>query len=293
MTTKKIDRLVDKCGTAFSSWQSDIVFDQRKHGKPARHNRATVEKVRDRQEALASEIDKGPRQLGAYLRRVLGLGVGDEIDAPSFPRDRLTPAEFVKPPFELEAELGRTWQNLPPRLASQPVFWLLCHVAWIEQGCLGDSGHSVRAALMTEGSPAKDSEARTRNLLRRTGGIFVRGNVSVFSDCPMAQAWWRWHLALRVEQFAEGRIGRVEAHETLRANHPAWEELIMLSLRRITVVNHPRARAAVVGRLHRYWVSTGKLTKNQVKELTVHLARLGLRRSFEYTSLDDLMGYQP
>ena len=288
--TKKIDRLVDKCGTAFSSWQRDIVFDQRKHGKPARHNRATVEKVRGRQEELASEIDKGPRQLGAYLRRVLGLGVGDQIDALPFPRDRLTPGEFVKPPFELEVELGRTWRNLPPRLASQPVFWLLCHVAWIEQSRLGDSGHSVRAALMTEGSPAKDSEARTRNLLRRTGGIFVRGKVSVFSDCPMAQAWWRWQLALRVEQVAEGRVDRVEAHETLRANHPAWEELVMLSLRRITVVNHPRARAAVVTRLHRRWANTGKLTKTQVKELAVQFARLGLRRSFEYTSLDELMG---
>lgn len=288
--TKTIDRLVDKCGTAFSSWQREIVFDQRKHGKPARHNQAARREVRSRQRELASEMDKGPKKLGAYLRRVLELGMDDEIDAFSFPRDRLTPSEFAKPPFELEEELGRAWQNLPPRLASQPVFWLLCHVAWIEQSHLGDSGHSLRAALMTEGSSAKDWEARTRNFLRRTGGIFVRGKVSVFSDCPMAQAWWRCHLALRVEQVAEGRISRVEAHETLRANHPAWEELVMLSLRRITVINHPRARAAVVHRLHRYWASTGKLNKNQVKEFAVHLARLGLRRSFEYTSWDELMG---
>ena len=287
MTTKKIDRLVDKCGTAFSSWQSQIIFEKKKHGKPD-HNREVVEQVRDRQEELAAEIDKGPRQLGAYLRRVLKLGVGDEIDALPFPRERLTAGEFVKPPIELEGELGRSWQALPPRLASRPVFWLLCHVVWIEQGRLGDSGHLVRAALMTEGSPAKDPEARTRNLLRRTGGIFVRGNVSVFSDCPMAQAWWRWHLALQVAQVTGGRVGRAEAHATLHANHPAWEELAMLSLRRITVVNQPRARAAMVSRLHALLDQHGKLTKNHVKDVGVEFARVGLRRSFEHTPWEKL-----
>lgn len=288
--TKKIDRLVDKCGTDFSKWQSQIIFDQRKHGKPSRHNQATVEEVRNRQEELESEVDKGPRQLSAYLRRVLKLGVGDEIDALPFPRERLTPGEFVKPPVELEEELGRSWQALPPRLASQPLFWLLCHVVWIEEGRLGDSGHLVRAALMTEGSSAKDSEARTRNLLRRTGGIFVRGNVSVFSDCPMAQAWWRWHLALQVARVTAGKVGRAEAHATLRANNPAWEELAMLSLRRITVVNQPLARAAVVSRLHRSWTSTGKLDKTKVKEIAMQFARVGLRRSFEHTPWEELAG---
>ena len=285
---KKIDRLADKCGTAFSNWQSQIVFDQRKYGKPARHNQEIVERVRDRQEKLASEVDKGPRQLGAYLRRVLKLGVGDEIDALPFPRDCLTPHEFVRPPIELEEELGRSWQALPPRLASRPVFWLLCHVAWIEQGRLGDSGHLVRAALMDD-PRAKDSEARTRNLLRRTGGIFVRGNVSVFSNCPMARAWWRWYLALQVAQVTEGKVGRTDAHATLHANDGAWEELAMLSLRRITVVNQRRARAAVVSRLHELLGQHGKLDKNHVKEVAVEFARVGLRRSLEHTPWEELV----
>lgn len=287
--TKKIDRLVDKCGTAFSSWQSRIIFDQRKHGKPAPHNRDILEKVRGRQEELASEVDKGPRQLGAYLRRVLKLGVGDEVDALPFPRDSLTPKEFVKPPVELEEKLGKSWQALPPRLASRPVFWLLCHVAWIEQGRLGDSRHLIHAALM-EDPRAKDSEARTRNLLRRTGGIFVRGNVSVFSNCPMARAWWRWHLALQVAQVTEGKVSCADAHATLHANDGAWEELAMLSLRRITVVNQCRARAAVVSRLHALLGQHGKLDKNHVKEVAVEFARVGLRRSFEHTPWKELAG---
>lgn len=291
--TKKIDRLVDKCGTAFSSWQSRIIFDQRKHGKPTEsRNREIVDKVRDRQEELASEVGNGPQQLGAYLRRVLKLGVGDEIDALPFPRDCLTPSEFVKPPVELEEELGKSWQKLPPRLASRPVFWLLCHVAWIEQGRLGDSGHLVRAALMDD-PRAKDSEARTRNLLRRTGGIFVRGNVSVFSNCPMARAWWRWYLARQVAEVTKGRVGRADAHATLHASNGAWEELARLSLWRITVVNQRRARAAVVSRLHALLGQHGKLNKNHVKDIAVEFARVGLRRSFEHTSWDELMGLSP
>lgn len=286
---KKIDRLADRCGTAFSRWQSQVVFDQRKHGKPARHNREIVERVKVRQEELASEVGKGPRQLGAYLRRVLKLGVGDEIDALSFPRDRLTPNEFVRPPVELEEELGRSWQALPPRLASRPVFWLLCHVAWIEEGRLGDSGILVRAALMDD-PRAKDSEARTRNLLRRTGGIFVRGNVSVFSNCPMARAWWRWRLALQVAQVTAGKVGRADAHATLHANDGAWEELAMLSLRRITVINQGRARAALVSRLHALLKKHGKLDKNHVKEVAVELARIGLRRSLDHTPWKELAG---
>lgn len=106
----------------------------------------------------------------------------------------------------------------------------------------------------------------------------------------MAQAWWRWHLALQVERVTEGKVGRAEAHTTLHASHPAWEELAMLSLRRITVVNQPRARAAVVSRLYRKWDSTGKLNKNQVKETAVQFARVGLRRSFEHTPWEELAG---
>ncbi len=283
--TKNIDALLDKSGTAFSSWQEAIIFDQRKHGKPGDHNRAIVERVRGRQEKLVSAIGGGPGALAVYLRGVLGLGLGDPIEALPFPRERITPGEFLNPPVELEEELGAAWEDLPPRLASQPLFWLLCHVAWIAEERFGDTGHLLNAALTGGGGTR---EARTRNFLRYTGGLFVRGKVSVFSDCRMARAWWRWRVAGQAAQVTDGRIDRHEAHAALHANRPAWEELAMLSLRRITVVNQPRARAAIVSRMHRRLREVGKVQKQDVVEIAQQFARLGLRRSFEHTPLGEL-----
>ena len=283
---KNIDALLDKSGTAFSSWQEGIIFDQRKHGKPGDHNREIVERVRNRQEKLVSAISGGPGALAVYLRGVLGLGLGDPIEALPFPRERITPSEFLNPPVELEEELGAAWEGLPPRLASQPLFWLLCHVAWIAEERFGDAGNLLNAALTGD---VRRLEDRTRHFLRCTGGLFVvRGNISVFSDCRMARAWWRWRMAGQAAQSTDGRIDRREAHAALHANRPAWEELAMLSLRRITVVNQPRARAAIVSRMHRRLREVGKVQKQDVVEIAQQFARLGLRRSFEHTPLGEL-----
>ena len=283
---KNIDALLDKSGTAFSRWQQEIVFEQKKHGKPGRRNREILQQVRNRQQKLFSAVDEGRDALAAYLRKVLELRSGDEIEALPFPREQITSGEFLNPPVELEQELGSAWKNLSPRLASRPLFWLLCHIAWIEQGRFGETGNLLKTALT---GTDRDGEKRTRNFLRRTGGIFaIRGNVSVFSDCLMARAWWRWRVAGQAAHAAD-EINRDEAHVALHFNRPAWEELAMLSLRRITVINQPRARAAIVVRMHRRLGEMGKIQKQDVKRVAQEFARLGLRRSFEHTPISELV----
>lgn len=283
---KNIDALLDKSGTAFSRWQKELVFEQKKHGKPGRHNREILRKVRNRQQKLFSAVEAGRDALAAYLRTVLELRPEEEIEALPFPREQITPSEFLSPPVELEQELGMAWKNLSPRLASRPLFWLLCHVAWIEQGRFGETGNLLKLALT---GTDRDDERRTRNFLRRTGGIVaIRGNVSVFSDCIMARAWWRWRVAGQAAHAAD-EINQDEAHVALHANRPAWEELAMLSLRRITVINQPRARAAIVVRMHRRLGEAGKIQKQDVKRVAQEFARLGLRRSFEHTPISELM----
>ena len=284
---KNIDALLDKSGTGFTRWQEEIVFEQKKHGKPEHRNREILQQVRSRQRKLVSAVRRGRDALAAYLRDVLELHTEDEIERLPFPREQITPGEFLKPPVELEQELGAAWEKLSPRLASRPLFWLLCHVAWIEEGRFGETGNLLEVALT---GTDRDHEKRTRNFLRRTGGIFViRGNVSVFSDCIMARAWWRWRVAGQAAQATDGQINRDEAHVALHANRPAWEELAMLSLRRITVINQPRARAAIVVRMHRRLRETGKIQKQDVKQFAQEFARLGLRRSFEHTPLEELV----
>ncbi len=272
--------LLDAAGTKFSRWQKEIVFDKGRHGEPNEQNRRVWEPIRERQEALQSAIKAGHASLGAYLRGALHIG-DEKIDAPGFPRDQLTSDEFRTPPVELERELWAAWPGVRPRLASQPVFWLLCHVEWIEQGRFDQAGHRLEAALVGGG---KDLEAKTRNFLRRTGGIpHERGKTSVFSDCPLARAWWRVHVAEQVAAVPHAGMSADEAHEVLHANRQAWETLARLGLRSVTVISQRTARAAVVRRLKSLLRENGRLGSKDVQSVATDLARLGLRQSPEHT----------
>lgn len=283
-------QLVGKAGPRFSRWQRGIIFEQKRHGKWDKAKPEVKDPIRERQEELHAAVESGAEGLIAYLRRRLGLAPGTEIEAPPFPRPRLQPGEFREPPIELEEELGAAWKDhVRPRAASSPLFWLLCHIAWLEEDRFGRTGHDLAEAF-TAGHGDRTREGRTRNFLRRTGGLPVaRGNTSVFSDCPLARAWWRWYLSGQVERTTDNRVTARRAHEVLHSNRPAWEELAMLSLRRIVVVNQPRARAAIVSRLDRRLKQAGKINASDVKAVAGTFARQGLRRSFEHTSLEQLL----
>ena len=274
-------QLLDAAGPKFTKWQKEIVFDQGRHGKPNKQNRRIWKPIRERQDELQLAIKAGHASLGAYLRKALHIG-DKKIDAPGFPRDQLTPSELRKPPIQLERELSAAWTGVRPRLASRPVFWLLCHVEWIEQGRFGQAGHQLEDALV--GGQGRDLEAKTRNFLRRTGGIpHERGKTSVFSDCPLACAWWRGHVAEQVATVSHAGISADEAHEVLHANRQAWETLARLGIRSVTVISQRTARAAVVCRLKSLLHETGRLGPKDVQEVATDLARLGLRQSLEHT----------
>lgn len=278
--------LLDAASPKFSAWQQGIVFDKGRHGEPGESNRHVWEPIRGRQQELAEAIGGGHQALGAYLRRTLDIS-GKQIGAPQLPRSQLTPDECDSPPLELERELWTAWSGLKRRFASQPVYWLLCHVEWIERGCFGQAGHRLEAALV--GKRAKNSEAKTRNFLRHTGGIpHERGKTSVFSDCPLARAWWRGHVAEQVANVEDLDMSADEAHGILHENRPAWETLARLGVMRVTVISQPRARAAIVGHLGARFRNAGRLRKEDVSEVAAGLARMGLRRSLEYAPWREL-----
>ena len=280
-------QLLDAAGPKFSQWQRSIVFDQGRHGKPNKQNRTVWEPIRERQDELQSAIKAGNASLGAYLRKALHIG-REKIGAPEFPRDQLTPDEFRIPPVELEHELWTAWTGVRPRLASRPVFWLLCHIEWIEQGRFGQAGHRLEDALV--GGQGRGLEAETRNFLRRTGGIpHERGKISVFSDCPLARAWWRVHVAEQVARVPGADMSTQEAHAVLHANRQAWETLAMLGVKRVTIISQPTARAVVVRRLKSILRENGRLHRQDVQEVATDLARLGLRQSLEHTPWERLV----
>lgn len=267
----------------FGGWQQGIVFEKKHHKKTKSPELRKIKGViRDRQKELRKAVSEGPDSLGAYLRKQLGLTDSHPINAPTLDR-RLTPQEFVNPPVELEMELGAEWrEEITPRHAAMPHFWLLCHIKWIEQGKLGDSGNQLNEALRSGPRRGNVLESETRNFLRRTAGIFVRGNTSVLSDCTLSRAWWRHRLATDVARVTEDEMLQKPAHQVLHRSGPGWETLVMLSLKRITAITQPAARAAIIVYLARH--RDLKFDKIGVKNAASNLARLGLRRSLVHPS---------
>ncbi len=244
----------------YGKWLKNLIWIARKE---ERKNKAERERRRSevmgRQRELRRATGSGPKATAAWLRTQLRLQDSETlpIEAPGLPRP-LTADEFIQPPFELEREIGLALAgNVTRRDAARPWFWLLCHIAWLERG---DIRGNVRRAFCWSAHAAGNVdergqlEAETRNFLRRTGGIErVRGKVSVLSDCPLARAWWRYRLALNAACMAgDGRVlTPADAHRGLAHSGAIWEALVGLGVKRLTVINHDRARAAIVSTLAR------------------------------------------
>lgn len=242
----------------YGEWVAKLIWIAR-----AERHRNEVERERrhrqvtERQRELRQAIGGGSITAATWLRTQLGLEESGTltIEAPRLPRP-LTADEFIEPPFELEREIGKALSaEITTRDAARPWFWLLCHIVWLERGDI--AGNVRRAFCWSSAAAGKPDEtdqleAETRNFLRRTGGIeMVRGKVSVLSDCPLARAWWRYRLALNAAHTAgDGEIlDAADAHRCLHHSGPIWEELVRLGVRRLTVLNHDRARAAIVSAL--------------------------------------------
>lgn len=278
--SKISDDILSRAEARFGPWQRSMVFERKRYTHRTDRGASEQANTRLRQKQLIRAVQAGPVSLGGYLRKQLGLGSGDRIGAPELTRSALTVNEYLNPPIELEAELGRAWADkIKPRRASQPVFWLLCHIDWIEQRRLGSGDLSL---FLLNGPREPNSERKTRNFLRRTGGIFVRGKTSPLSDCTLARAWWRYHLSCEIADASENGIGYEAAHRVFHTSRPVWETLVTDSLRRLVAINHPRARAAIVSQLNRRLSTDGRISPDHVRRMGVALARLGLRSSLDH-----------
>lgn len=235
----------------FDTWQKDLIFEKRKwRHRDDSQIKAEVLATTERQARLAEAVEGGSQTLKSYLLKQ--LGISDEsritVNLPSLPNP-LTAAELINLPEHAEREVARHWGNsITPSLAAEPAFWTLCHAIWIGEQMFGDNMKAVFFA----GGRGDNSEAQTRNLLRRMGGLRrVRGNISPLTDCPLSVAWWRYRLAQQVfslvmsEPGSEPLFELGDVHKLLRIRD-VWDYLVGMSLRRVTVVSAPRAQAAIV-----------------------------------------------
>ena len=276
---RRDDALLARTAEPFRAWQRSLAIPNRE-ASADRERRALDRRQRELLEAVAG----GPAALARYLRARLGLGADEATGAPPFPRASLTPDQYRNPSAALEAELAAAWEGYVHRsAASQPLFWLLCHVEWIAQGRID----GLEEALTRGGGGGdRTPDQRTRNLLRRTGGLpHVRGAVSVFSDCPMARAWWRCRLAGEAVRASNGLADREAAHRALRG--AAWEALAAASLRDDTAaINQPAARAAMVAAL----AGRDRPSRAEVSAMSSALADCARTRSLAHVPWDELRG---
>lgn len=270
MTAPQVLELVDV--EAYQRWQKHIIYEKNRKGRTsggaadsndgvsggngstptpdADGAEASADNARDdirsRQRALIDAVAQGPAALSQYLLRILRVTDTATLrDAvPPLPNP-LTAAAMQRLPRYDEEKIAESLQSVLPSEAATPVFWTACHAIWIEQGCFDDL-----VASFLEGPGTRDSEARTRNFLRRTGGLErVRGKVSVLVNCPIAMAWWRVRTAREIAEVSEDTgIEFSTAHELLH-DPTIWAELTGLSVKRLTSLNAPRARAAATAAL--------------------------------------------
>lgn len=259
-------------------WQESLIYEKNRF-RDQNSTEATSKRqtVAEKQAQLASVVSTGWSETTEYLFKVLNVRDKEHAlsEVPELPNP-LTIGEMRNLPAHAERELAKhLYDSLTPSEAAEPSIWTLCHAVWINRGMFSRN----LPAVFFEGSKADTPEAKTRNFLRRTGGLRrVRGNTSPLVDCPISTAWWRYRVAIEVSRIAEeeGTVFSAElAHNTLRIRE-IWDNLVVMSLRQVTSICAPRARAAVVLVLERYCTSTPQqISRAQIQGAIRELARLG------------------
>lgn len=278
-----LDALIDI--ERYDHWQKSVIYERRRyHDQDSDEAVAARDSVSLRQEELHAAVEGGRAATSAYLFGE--LGVKDPRDAikvvPGLPNP-LTLGEMSNLPIFAERQLGKCLDgSLTLAQAAQPAIWTLCHAVWIVQGIFGNE----LSAVFCDGPKADTLEARTRNFLRRTGGLRrVRGNTSPLTDCPISAALWRYRIANDVSLVAQGEGDQIEeecAHAVLH-HKEVWANLVTMSLKQVTAVSSPRARAAAVVALRRcHMESSQRIGRVEVQGAIRHLAYLSHSHCLEF-----------
>ena len=178
-------------------------------------------------------------------------------EPPLFP-ECMTEHEFKHPPASTETELYKAWENLTPRIACRTTFWASVTCRHIEENKIqavylaANGGPNISAAeridrvLQGNGdNRAKRIDDCVRTVLRRFGGLpEVRGNRSVYVDCPLARAWWRERLVAEISQGDRHRADSVRT--VIRITQTYWEELVTLVVSRNSVLGSHEVRNAFI-----------------------------------------------
>ena len=217
--------------------------------------------------------NKGSERQRAFLQRVRsGVEFVDQFDAvptvgtveAELAPDPMTESEFKDPPADTEQTLYKAWADLTPAIACRSTFWAKTTVEHIRSGRIQSvylaanggnlPGGAERIDFVLQdvtGKAPQRIDSCVRTVLRRLGGLpEVRGNRSVYVDCPLARAWWRErtvHQATNGDAELAKKVRRV-----LRIHQTYWEKLIDRIVFRNSTFGSSNIRSAFVRALARF-----------------------------------------
>ena len=203
-----------------------------------------------------------------YLTESVGVTTGHPMSWSC----KLTEREFSDPPEDTERQIYEEWKDLARGVACRPSFWGATTLDLIRAGHIRSSFLAAPTATRKSGlvtieevlagangagleESAKRIDTCVRTVIRRFSGLpGVRGNRSVFVNCPFARAWWRGRMAtevIRVIEESEG-IPDLEwamVQRPLRQNQQYWENIVSLIVSRNSVLGSSRVQAAMIASL--------------------------------------------
>ena len=191
------------------------------------------EKGSDRQMEFLESV----RETSLFLGYVADLPtVGSfEVNLAPYP---MTESEFKDPPSDTERELYVSWSDLTPSVACRSTLWACLTLEHIRKGHLesvylaanggnlpGGAERIDFALIDTTSQRPQRIDSCVRAVLRRLGGLpEIRGNRSVYVDCPFARAWWRERMVEQVARGDEEVAAQVRA--VIRISQTYWEKLV-------------------------------------------------------------------
>ena len=193
--------------------------------------------LRERGSEQQREFLRVVRQTDDFLKVLSAVPTVGSTEAVILPHP-LTESEFKDPPPDAEHMLYSAWSGVSPAVACRSTFWAHVTLEHIRNGLIESvylaanggnlPGGAERIDFALEDKTSKAAQAVdacVRTVLRRLGGLpEVRGNRSVYVDCPFARAWWRERL---VEQASNGDE-ELAAHVrgVIRIHQTYWEKLV-------------------------------------------------------------------
>ena len=209
--------------------------------------------------------------------------------------DIMSEIEFRNPLHSHEESIYKQWQDLIPAIASSSAFWAHVTIEHIQGGILEPSylaGNGVDSqtgqerieqALDAVGDDKnKQIDDCVRTVFRQLGGLpGVRGNRSVYVDCPLARSWWRQRLVSRAAK--RTGLNAEIIGLSIRKTKTHWEQIVSAMVSRNTVFGLDKVQdALLVGLIpifdpshKRYEENDGRKTAKHVRKVCQRLCFIG------------------